>query len=231
MTPLGAKSLELGKFTDDDLKRHRVGGRLVTRREIVRSKKCKLAILICPESSTSDESSVVNHLADLFRDLEYSETAAVTPTLDLAKLALVTSHDEEEDDQGGAGTDASNDTDATLVEDGPPRTRTSPSPTRERLKSPSILGKRSRTRGRSQDMDVDENITDVEKDDFVIVSKPSSPRPNELKPSSSKRRGKDQGDVVMKDASPKPSNKAPPLPPRKNLERGDSVMMFGGSLM
>ena len=28
------------KLTDDDLKRHRVGGRLVTRKEILRSKKC-----------------------------------------------------------------------------------------------------------------------------------------------------------------------------------------------
>jgi len=34
------KSIEDDKLTDDDLKRHRVGGRLVTRREIVRSKKC-----------------------------------------------------------------------------------------------------------------------------------------------------------------------------------------------
>jgi ubiquitin carboxyl-terminal hydrolase 25/28 len=28
------------KFSDDDLKKHRVGGRLVTRREITRSRKC-----------------------------------------------------------------------------------------------------------------------------------------------------------------------------------------------
>lgn len=28
------------KLTDEDLKKHRVGGRLVTRREIVRSRKC-----------------------------------------------------------------------------------------------------------------------------------------------------------------------------------------------
>jgi len=33
------------KLTEDDLKKHRVGGRLVTRREIIRSKKCK--ILFC----------------------------------------------------------------------------------------------------------------------------------------------------------------------------------------
>ena len=37
-----SKSLDDSKFTDDDLKRHRVGGRLVTRREILRSKKCML---------------------------------------------------------------------------------------------------------------------------------------------------------------------------------------------
>ena len=34
------KSIEEDKLTDDDLKRHRVGGRLVTRKEILRSKKC-----------------------------------------------------------------------------------------------------------------------------------------------------------------------------------------------
>lgn len=31
---------ENGKLTDEDLKKHRVGGRLVTRREIVRSRMC-----------------------------------------------------------------------------------------------------------------------------------------------------------------------------------------------
>lgn len=39
-----AKTLDDSKFTDDDLKRHRVGGRLVTRREIMRSKKCTLPL-------------------------------------------------------------------------------------------------------------------------------------------------------------------------------------------
>lgn len=40
MSKLDLNSLEDDKLTDDDLKRHRVGGRLVTRREIARSKKC-----------------------------------------------------------------------------------------------------------------------------------------------------------------------------------------------
>lgn len=40
MSKLDLNSLDDDKLTDDDLKRHRVGGRLVTRREIARSKKC-----------------------------------------------------------------------------------------------------------------------------------------------------------------------------------------------
>lgn len=40
MSKLDLKSVEDEKLSDDDLKRHRVGGRLVTRREIIRSKKC-----------------------------------------------------------------------------------------------------------------------------------------------------------------------------------------------
>ncbi|KAJ7204386.1 hypothetical protein GGX14DRAFT_646865, partial [Mycena pura] len=99
MNGLNIKSIEDDKLTDDDLKRHRVGGRLVTRREIIRSKK------------------FISLLAALFYDLEFSEDPAITPALELAKLALVTSKDEEEDEDKG-GTDSSNDTDATLVEDG-----------------------------------------------------------------------------------------------------------------
>lgn len=68
--------------------------------------------------------AVVSHLADLFHSLEYAENPAVTPSIELAKLALVTSKDEEVDDEstttdksGSAG--GSDDTDATLVDDIP----------------------------------------------------------------------------------------------------------------
>ncbi|KAJ7269369.1 hypothetical protein B0H12DRAFT_34857 [Mycena haematopus] len=111
MDGMDFKSFEDDKLSDDDLKRHRVGGRLVTRREIIRSKK------------------FITLLASLFWDLEYCEDPAVTPAIELAKLALVTSKDEEEDEDRG-GTDSSNDTDATLVEDGPARPAVS-SPTQE----------------------------------------------------------------------------------------------------
>lgn len=97
------KDLEDDKLTDEDIKSHRVGGRLVTRREIVRSRK------------------FVSHLADLFFKMENSDDPAIVPSIDLAKLALVTSRDEEEDEADRGGTDSSNDTDATLVDDAPPR--------------------------------------------------------------------------------------------------------------
>ncbi|OCH87545.1 cysteine proteinase [Obba rivulosa] len=196
------KSFDDSKFTDDDLKRHRVGGRLVTRREIQRSKK------------------FVSQLAELFFNLEYCEDPAVTPSLDLAKLALVTSQDEEEDDQRTNGTDSSNDTDATLVEDVPmraPQERSSPSP----VKSPadSVLGKRHREFGSSMDVDSPSEPASVP---------PSPPRdsiPASQVASSSKL--KEPEDVEMQDVSRAPSAKAPPLPPRKPRQVDDSVMMFG----
>jgi hypothetical protein len=40
MSKLDVTTLDDEKLSDEDLKRHRVGGRLVTRREIMRSKKC-----------------------------------------------------------------------------------------------------------------------------------------------------------------------------------------------
>lgn len=46
MLKLDTKTLEDEKLSDDDLKRHRVGGRLVTRREIVRSKKCRRVLML-----------------------------------------------------------------------------------------------------------------------------------------------------------------------------------------
>lgn len=183
---------------------------------------------------------VVHQLAELFWNLEYCETEAVTPSLDLAKLALVTSQDEEEDDQsGGSSTDASNDTDATLVEDGParpPQERSSQSPGHEPGSPNSVLGKRNRNpTARSQEMDVDADPADVDKDGYVMVSKPTSPvdtRRSSAPPSSPAKLKKSpprQDDVEMKDRSRKGSAdvKAPPLPARKPRENDDSVMMFG----
>ena len=87
----------------------------------------------------------MTQLANLFFQLEYHQTAAITPTIELAKLALVTSRDEEEDEVDRGGTDSSNDTDATLVEDAPSRISTTEQSPHSPLRSPdSVLGKRLR---------------------------------------------------------------------------------------
>ncbi|KDQ51133.1 hypothetical protein JAAARDRAFT_199352 [Jaapia argillacea MUCL 33604] len=213
------KAIEDGKLTEDDLKRHRVGGRMVTRREILRSKK------------------FVAQLAELFWQMEYCDTDAVTPTIELAKLALVTSKDEEEDSVDTAATDSSNDTDATLVDDTPtiyPVVEVSPPPA-DRSSPGSVLGKRARAHERRASvMDVDDiqSPTDKDREDYVVVSKPSSPEamtPPDAGSSSSSRKDKD-GDVEMDDtqsAESKQVQQPPPLPPRRTTKAPDSGMMFG----
>lgn len=204
------------KFSDDDLKRHRVGGRLVTRREIVRSKK------------------FVNQLADLFWNLEYADNPAVTPTIELAKLALVTSRDEEEDEVDKGGTDSSNDTDATLVDDGPVRYSTEP-PSSPKSPSPSpgsILGKRARDiPRRPSEMDVD-TPSYSPREGRSSMSSPRSSDDDSPPPSiplnypeASTSGSKDEEDVDMQAVSS--SNNPPPLPPRKPVGSPSSEMMFG----
>ena len=163
---------------------------------------------------------VVSQLADLFWNLEYCEDPAVKPSIELAKLALVTSKDEEEEEGEKAGTDSSNDTDVTLVEDG--STRVS-APSETITASPvqtsfSILGKRSR--GTASKMDIDAPDADKDKD-YVIVSKPGTPvqTPEELPPDSQTTTG---DDVEMSEIE-KPG---PAVPVRK----GTTGMMFGKTM-
>ncbi|EED80350.1 predicted protein [Postia placenta Mad-698-R] len=201
-----AKSLDDSKVTDDDLKRHRVGGRLVTRREILRSKK------------------FVSQLADLFWNLEYCDVPAVTPSIDLAKLALVTSQDEEEDDQDRTGTESSNDTDATLVEDAPSRTgheRSSPSP----LDSPtgSVLGKRHRD---TADIPMEPERSSPQEETRPPSASSSAQSPQAVASSSRLEPADRTFDVEMQDVSQQ-AQKAPPLPARRPRPIDDSVMMFG----
>ncbi|QRV94703.1 ubiquitin carboxyl-terminal hydrolase [Ceratobasidium sp. AG-Ba] len=69
-------------ISEEDLSKHRIGGRLVTKREVERSKK------------------FVKLLGGLFMQMMCVDEPAITPELELAKLALVTSKDEEEDGIG-----------------------------------------------------------------------------------------------------------------------------------
>jgi ubiquitin carboxyl-terminal hydrolase 25/28 len=203
------------KLTDDDLKRHRVGGRLVTRKEILRSKKCLYYHLFT--WLVAHLLVVVSELAELFWNLEHADNASVTPTMELAKLALVTSKDEEDDIEQTA-TDSSNDTDATLVEDAPPRAGPiAGSPVGSPgASSSSVLGKRSRDKEIGSRMSID-SATD--KDNYVIISKSPDAGPSGVGGAA---------EIEMKEveAPPQPGSKPPPLPPRKTAE---SVMMFGAS--
>ncbi|KAG8740907.1 ubiquitin-specific protease ubp2 [Ceratobasidium sp. 414] len=80
--------IESGNFdldapiSDEDLLKHRIGGRLVSRREVERSKK------------------FVKLLSGLFMQMMCVDEPDITPEIELAKLALVTSKDEEDDAVG-----------------------------------------------------------------------------------------------------------------------------------
>ncbi|TFK68265.1 cysteine proteinase [Pluteus cervinus] len=203
MTRLDLKALDDDKLTDDELKRHRVGGRLVTRREINRSKK------------------FVGQLAVLFTNLEYCDAPSVTPSMELAELALVTSKDEDEE-ADGRGTESSNDTDATLVDELPGHSAQQSNPTQS-----SILGKRPRDLQRPEEMDVDllsprnpneqgRALSPILLDlDQGPVAGPS----NRPEASTSGSRLDFEGDVEMK--------KQPPLPARKNTRVNSESTMIG----
>jgi ubiquitin carboxyl-terminal hydrolase 25/28 len=170
--------------------------------------------------------------------MEYCETAAVTPALELAKLALVTSKDEEEDEADKGGTDSSNDTDATLVEDGSSRFPIPESSDSAQSLS-SVLGKRPRDTPSAMEVDSPLVESPQEKDGFMIVSQPNAPSRSDTPPPPLEQAGPStrnrvttpldgDGDAVMSDARVEegPSQKAPSVPARK-AEVSDSVMMFG----
>ena len=190
---------------------------------------------------------VVGLLAELFHQLEVNKSAAVTPNLDLAKLALVTSKDEEENDGDQGGTDSSHSTDATLVdenatavhESSQPRSYSNTSIISKSVSPPplsrspsSVLGKRTRRECRGDDdaMIMDGAFTEAtfEQDGFVLVSEPSSPSGLESKPSGSDTPVtiEDEGDVEMAGPIAGEVPKAPPLPPRPKVA-SSSEMMFG----
>lgn len=163
---------------------------------------------------------VLNQLADLFSNLEHCREIAVTPTHELAKLALVTSRDEEDDEIGKGGTDYSNDTDATLVDDGLSRPiLTSQEVTLSPPLSPaSVLGKRARDEKKGNDMEIDNPMCEnsKEKEAFVLSNAPPRASADDSPESSSSRNLNEAQD-----------QKPPPLPPRRMPEVSSSEMMFG----
>lgn len=178
-------------------------------------------------------------LGELFANLAYAEASAVLPEVELAKLALMTSKDEEaeshpEQEANGTST-GSADTDSTLVETqlGPqlphdedtaqtasPSTpflrRTAISPPRSPI---SVLGKRSSEEvelehnERRSPMEVDDsNTQDDLAAQFVTIPENDVEMKN---PNTS---------TVVSQAPPGAG--PPPLPPRRRTE-GVGEMMFG----
>jgi ubiquitin carboxyl-terminal hydrolase 25/28 len=182
---------------------------------------------------------VISQLADLFWQLEYCEAAAVTPTIELAKLALVTSRDEEEDEADKGGTDSSNDTDATLVDDTPTRFSSSDQPPRSPARSPgSVLGKRPR--------DIDRQVLEIDVESattegFVIVSPLGQINPMSPKGEASSSKSREMsispdggdGDIEMgtSQRNSDDTQNQHTLAPRKPVEISNSVMMFGNTVL
>lgn len=177
----------------------------MSKREIERSRACK-SRLHHPYYLDMDVciAAVVSQLANLFADLESSDSQAVTPSLELAKLALVTSRDEEDDERQGrrGGTDSSTSTDATLVEVQSKASSMLQSQTGGN-DAPSILGKRHRN-------------SDLTRADSTNNSPPTTPNDFSMAASAN--------EVTNNKPSP------PPLPARKKNESAPtSQMMFGKS--
>jgi ubiquitin carboxyl-terminal hydrolase 25 len=171
----------------------------------------------------SHNSTVVTLLGSLFWELEYNEDTAVTPKLDLAKLALVTSKDEEEDEADRPTTDSSNDTDATLVEDAPPR-HISPKPISP-ISSPSVLGKRPRSPRKNSAMDVDSPVEQATDEESPVIDQATTAPvtlPEQPEASSSRLAVPVKEDVEMQDVVPQA--KPAPRPQQSSQQMG---MMFG----
>ncbi|KAG8835047.1 ubiquitin-specific protease ubp2, partial [Serendipita sp. 405] len=234
-------------LSDAQLQKHRVGGRLVTRKEIERSRRFVL------------------HLSDLFTQMAQAEANAITPPLELAKLALVTSKDEEEDEA------KSNPKEGTGTLPAPSSTSATTSST-SNPQSSTVLGKRHR------ESDTVSHERQIGNDSASSsLSKPRSPRQEDLLPPDKSMRiegpataeteamdttdlaTSQNQEIEMDDPEvssvvgsagasragsptpsraqtvadsgpsappPLPKRDPPPLPPRKQ-PTSDSVMMFG----
>lgn len=176
--------------------------------------------------------------------LEWSTEQAVKPELELAKLALVTSKDEE-DDVNSERSDATNASSlrsqSTLVEEPMPMGPLPPQFV------PKVLGSPSSSTGaiaddsapasppaaehpegtRHASLEVHHGSIDEVKDGFVVVDPPRRVTIAEETPATQSS-NKGDGDVAMedpKDQEKKQGGNPPPLPPRKKATEGG--MMFG----
>jgi ubiquitin carboxyl-terminal hydrolase 25 len=136
--------------------------------------------------------TVLAQLSDLFTQMAWGDANAITPSIELAKLALVTSKDEEEDEAKAnptvtVATSSSPSTDATLVEEvnglHPPLLPTygysaSTSTGPALPANATVLGKRSR----EVDLDAEKTEQTTADGSPAAISKPRSPRREDSPP-------------------------------------------------
>ncbi|PLW54729.1 hypothetical protein PCANC_03669 [Puccinia coronata f. sp. avenae] len=217
----------------------RVGGRIVSASEILRSKQ------------------FASQLQALFREMISTPLSAVTPERELAFLALVLSKDESPMNAPAATTNANHNssasTDATLVDEQPvmlaPAANATPSPSPPAhiasAGSSTVLGKRKsessgsddgHSTGRNQ-MDVDSAhplaATDKEpaapvKDLVMADASPAVPS-SDPEPAASKA-GSAPFVIDLTDDSAHPPA-PPPLPPRPNRSRSMAAIESGSHMM
>ncbi|KAK4700117.1 hypothetical protein P7C70_g6136, partial [Phenoliferia sp. Uapishka_3] len=170
----------------------RVGGRLVTKAEVERSRRCKPIFTpsqLLRKADDDDPRKVAILLQGLFNQLIHSPTSAVTPETELAYLALVPSKEEAAATATKEIEDAAAESDSIAMDvspsDAPPA-----SPSSEEAKSPSVLGKRT-----SEHLDSGESgEDDIEIDKMMIDSQlATSPIPDR------------DLDVELRDVSPQPA--------------------------
>ncbi|KAF8336537.1 uncharacterized protein EI90DRAFT_3287565 [Cantharellus anzutake] len=206
---------------EEDFKGKPIGGRVISSRELDRSRR------------------FVTHLHNLFINLAHAETPAVLPEVELAKLALMTSKDEEMGSgaqETAATSIGSAETDSTLVEangteaENPSDIPSLPSHQVSFMSAPSpqvtILGKRS-----------SESRLTAKQEPALPMDVDDSPSPKrrqttgELGPVS-QREATLAEDSEMSDPSANKANPSlassvpPPLPPR-NRQPSVGDMMFG----
>ncbi|ORY90173.1 hypothetical protein BCR35DRAFT_299734 [Leucosporidium creatinivorum] len=206
-----------GDATEEGTQLNRVGGRLVTKAEVDRSKR------------------FLELLQGLFNSLIHAPVAAVTPETELAYLALVPSKDEAELQQKPTApaptTTAEEEEDDLIIIDPPSNSNAissspvivpspaSPSASAEGLKSPTVLGKR---RNDQIDPSLQQPTeTDLDLNSMVIDSQPPSTEPS-------------PAEDIMVDDSAAPlspvSNSSRKLSISKTGEDGDRTVKRGRSL-
>lgn len=236
----------------------RVGGRIVSASEILRSKQCMNHFfcfifahhLFFIWLNLTRSYQVASQLQGLFREMISTPLSAVTPERELAFLALVLSKDESPINVPATTTNANHNssasTDATLVDDQPlllgPTYNPTPSPPAHVASggSSTVLGKRkSESSGSDDGHSTGHNQMDLDTATTHTSDKaPVEPTKDLVMADKSPAVSSSQPGPAPKAASPfvidltdDSFNPPPPLPPRPNRRRSLAAIESGSHMM